>query len=176
VNTLSTLLAVVCLALGLAQPTAAQERERGGRPPMARGDYGASRGGDYYGRGAWREPAYERAGPRFVRPPEARGYERPPEPRGYERTPAPGARGVPAFGGGWREQQDFLRQGVREGQLAPLGRVIGRIGQITPGRQLDSHLEYVGQRLVYRVRWMTEQGRRVDYFVDAASGAIISER
>lgn len=165
-KTLSTLLAVLCLVLGLAQPAATQDRERGGRPPMARGDYGAPRGGGFYGRGAWREPAYERGGPRFTRPPEPRGYE----------PPAASARGVPAFGGGWREQENFLRQGVREGQLAPLGRVIGRIGQITPGRQLDSHLEYVGPRLVYRVRWMTEQGRRIDYFVDAATGAIISER
>jgi hypothetical protein len=168
VKTLSTLLAVVCLVLGLTRPAAAQEREHDGRPPTARDDYGGARGGGFYGRGAWREPAYERGEPRFVRPPA--------EPRGYERFPAPSARGVPAFGGGWREQQDFLRQGVREGQLAPLGRVIGRIGQITPGRQLDSHLEYVGPRLVYRVRWITEQGRRVDYFVDAATGAIISER
>jgi uncharacterized membrane protein YkoI len=63
---------------------------------------------------------------------------------------------------------------VRQGQLAPLGRVIDNIQHITPGRQLDSGLEYMGPRLVYRVRWMTARGRRVDYFVDAASGAIIS--
>jgi uncharacterized membrane protein YkoI len=65
---------------------------------------------------------------------------------------------------------------VRQGQLAPLGRVIGAIRQRTPGRQLDAGLEYQGPRLVYRVRWMTESGRRVDYIVDAATGAIMSGR
>lgn len=179
VKTLRMLLAMVCLALAVAQSAPAQERDDRGRPGMDRGEprgrpamergYGGPRGGPPDGRGGWRggEPGETRGGGPFGRPPE---------PRGYESYPAPYNRGVPAFGGGWREQQDFLRQGVRQGQLAPLGRVIGQIGQVTPGRQLDSHLEYLGPRLVYRVRWMTSQGRRVDYFVDAATGAILSER
>jgi uncharacterized membrane protein YkoI len=57
-----------------------------------------------------------------------------------------------------------------------LGRVIANIRGHTPGRQLDAGLEQLGPRLVYRVRWMTAQGRRVDYIVDAATGAIVSER
>ena len=32
-----------------------------------------------------------------------------------------------------------------------------------PGRQLDAGLEYHGGRPIYRVRWMTADGRRVDY-------------
>lgn len=181
VKHLRTLMAVVCLALMVAEPATSQDRGDRGRPSMERGygaprgrpamerEYGGPRGGPPEGRGGWRggEPGEMRGGP---------SYGRPSEPRVYEPYPAPYSRGVPAFGGGWREQQDFLRQGVRHGQLAPLGRVIGQIGQVTPGRQLDSHLEYLGPRLVYRVRWMTSQGRRVDYFVDAATGAIISER
>lgn len=81
-----------------------------------------------------------------------------------------------AMGGQWRNQEDFLRQGVRQGQLAPLGRVIDNIRRVTPGRQLDAGLEYMGPRLVYRVRWMTAQGRRLDYYVDATTGAIIPDR
>ena len=27
---------------------------------------------------------------------------------------------------------------------------------------------------IYRVRWMTRDGRRVDYLIDAATGAILS--
>jgi uncharacterized membrane protein YkoI len=76
----------------------------------------------------------------------------------------------------WRQQQEFLRQGVRQGQLAPLGRVIANIRQMTPGRQLDTGIEYLGPRMVYRVRWVTAQGRRVDYIVDAATGAILAGR
>ncbi|HEY7899646.1 MAG TPA: PepSY domain-containing protein, partial [Caulobacteraceae bacterium] len=100
---------------------------------------------------------------RFAPPPR---YGQPP----YRSDPAPS----PA--GRWRDQEEFVRRGVREGQLAPLGQVIGAIRQLNPGRQLDAGLEYMGPRLVYRVRWMTANGRRVDYFVDAASGAIISGR
>ena len=70
----------------------------------------------------------------------------------------------------------MLRQGVRQGQLAPLGRVIGSIRQVTPGRQLDAQIEYLGPRMVYRVQWVTDRGRRVDYIVDAASGAILNSR
>jgi Peptidase propeptide and YPEB domain len=91
------------------------------------------------------------------------GPNRPPPPRGN------------SLGADWREQQDEARQGVRGGQLAPLGRVIQQIGRRTPGRQLDTGIEYRGDRPVYRVRWITDHGRRVDYMVDAATGAILSE-
>lgn len=91
----------------------------------------------------------------------------------------PGANSPPganSLGADWREQQDEARQGVRHGQLAPLGRVIEGIGRRAPGRQLDTGIEYQGDRPVYRVRWVTAHGRRVDYIVDAATGAILSER
>jgi len=125
---------------------------------------------------------------------QGRGFE----PRGYERGPAyapprrgppyrptqpayhPDAAPVPPRGpvpaSDWREQQDQVRQAVRRGQMAPLGRVIGSIRQITPGRPLDAGIEYRGDRPVYRVRWVSAQGRRVDYIVDAATGAILSGR
>jgi hypothetical protein len=102
----------------------------------------------------------------------------PPEPAGRYGGPypGPGARGPNSLGADWRQQQDEARQGVRQGQLAPLGRVIGGIARRTPGRQLDAGIEYMGERPVYRVRWMTANGRRIDYIVDAATGAILSGR
>ncbi len=84
--------------------------------------------------------------------------------------------GQDSLGADWREQQDEARQGVRRGRLAPLGRVIEGIGRHSPGRQLDTGIEYLGDRPVYRVRWVTDHGRRVDYIVDAATGAILGER
>jgi uncharacterized membrane protein YkoI len=75
-----------------------------------------------------------------------------------------------------QEQQDAVRQAVRQGQMAPLGRVIDNIERREPGRQLDTGIEYYGPRQVYRVRWLTARGRRVDYFVDAATGQILGER
>jgi hypothetical protein len=78
-----------------------------------------------------------------------------------------------SLGADWRLQQDEVRQAVRQRQLIPLGRVIAQIGVRTPGRQLDTGLEYQDGRAVYRVRWMTRDGRRVDYLIDAATGAIL---
>jgi hypothetical protein len=97
-------------------------------------------------------------------------------PRRVARPPAvmrPAPRRPNSLGADWRLQQDEVRQAVRQRQLVPLGRVIARIGERTPGRQLDTGLEYQGSRAVYRVRWITRDGRRVDYLIDAATGAIL---
>lgn len=99
----------------------------------------------------------------------------PPAPYGYPAGARPNAPGF-APGPGGRLQQEEARSGVRRGEFAPLGQVIARIREHTPGRQLDTGLEYQGGRAVYRVRWMTARGRRVDVLVDAASGAILGER
>lgn len=133
--------------------------------------------GGEYGRGsarAFRGPpprgmAFRPSSPGFYRAPPP-GFYRPPP--GFEREPG----GANSLGADWREQQDEARQGVRHGQLAPLGRVIQGIGRRAPGRQLDTGIEYQDGRPVYRVRWVTAHGRRVDYIVDAASGAILGER
>ena len=102
----------------------------------------------------------------------ARGYPTPAyAPPGYGAPPRPNS-----LGAGWSEQQEEARLAVRHGQMAPLGRIIDGIGRRTPGRQLDAGIEYEGGRPVYRVRWMTTHGRRVDFIVDAASGAILGER
>jgi len=79
-----------------------------------------------------------------------------------------------SLGADWRLQQDEARQGVRNHQLLPLSRVIEQVRARTPGRQLDAGLEYQGTRPIYRVRWMTRDGRRVDYLIDAATGAMLS--
>ncbi|MGI9170439.1 MAG: PepSY domain-containing protein [Caulobacteraceae bacterium] len=114
---------------------------------------------------------------------EARGWRGPPREGPPDRPPPerfmpdrPPPRGVNSLGADWRDQQDEARQGVRRGRMAPLGRVIEGIGRRAPGRQLDTGIEYHGDRPVYRVRWITAHGRRVDYIVDAATGAILGER
>jgi uncharacterized membrane protein YkoI len=54
--------------------------------------------------------------------------------------------------------------------------VIEALQRRTPGRQLDTGIEYDGGRAVYRVRWLTSHGRRMDFLVDAATGNILAER
>ena len=95
-------------------------------------------------------------------------------------TSQPAAKPPPAqphpnsLGADWRLQQDEARQGVRDHHLMPLGQVIEQVRVRTPGRQLDAGLEYQGERPIYRVRWMTKDGRRIDYLIDAVTGAILS--
>jgi hypothetical protein len=123
----------------------------GGEPGDGRG-YGGYGGGEPYG-GRGGPPAY----PVRPYPPAGAGYGRP-------------------FGGGdWRNQQNEVRQAVREGRHIPLGRAIDAVRQRSPGRELDAGLETgPGGRTLYRVRWAASDGRRIDYLVDAATGAIIS--
>ena len=105
----------------------------GGQP--ARGWGGGQREapqGAGYGRGY--PPAYPGRGyggyppARYVSPP---AYA--PNPYAARRPAAAGVSQARAA-----SQEDFLRQGVRQGQIAPLGSVIQNLRRITPGRQLDS--------------------------------------
>jgi len=79
-----------------------------------------------------------------------------------------------SLGSGWRQQQDQAREGVRQGRLMPLPMVIAQISRRYPGRALDAGLETFAGRSVYRVRWATQDGRRIDFIVDAMTGQILS--
>ena len=82
--------------------------------------------------------------------------------------------GKDSLGAGWREQQDEARRAVREGRHIPLARILDQIRRMNPGRQLDAGIEAgPGGRAVYRVRWAADNGKRLDYIVDAESGQIL---
>jgi len=83
------------------------------------------------------------------------------------------AAGPDSLGAGWRQQQGEAREAVQSGRAIPLGRVMEQIRRRTPGRPLDAGMEQSGSRSVYRVRWAAEDGRRIDYIVDAETGAIL---
>ncbi len=78
-----------------------------------------------------------------------------------------------SLGDGWAPRGDDARDGVRGGRLVPLEQVIRGIARSTPGRLLDAGLEGGDDRPIYRVRWQTNDGRRIDYIVDARTGQII---
>jgi len=149
VNRIAALIASVAVAaVGLS--SAAQDRWHGRGYPQ-----GPPRPG--FG------PIYRPYSP-FGRMPPRRVFAPPQEP-GF---------GPPnSLGAGWRQQQDEARLGVRRGAMAPLGRIIAGIELRAPGRPLDAGIEYQGGRAFYRVRWITNRGRRIDYIVDAATGAIL---
>jgi len=81
--------------------------------------------------------------------------------------------GNDSLGADWGAQQNQAREGVRQGHYEPLDRVIREINRRDPGYQLDAGIEREGGRAVYRVRWASSNGRRIDYIVDALSGAIL---
>jgi hypothetical protein len=128
-------------------------------------------------------PAY--AAPRsYAYPPPAYGYAAPPSSYAYPRTappaygyaPPPGSSAANSLGAGWGQQQDAARRGVRQEGLMPLNQVMSRIQRGTPGRLLDAGLEPGPTgRPAYRVRWAAAGGRRIDFIVDAATGAIIGQ-
>ena len=156
---MASFLAGLVLALGVSGPAGAQDGSwrRGDAAPRERGR--PERAGAYRATApVFRAPS---PGPRGPQP-----YYGPP--MGYARPAPPNS-----LGADWREQQDEARRGVRQGQIVPLGRVIEDIRRRTPGRQLDAGLEYQGGRQVYRLRWLTPSGRRIDYLIDAATGQVV---
>ncbi|MDO8295099.1 MAG: PepSY domain-containing protein [Caulobacter sp.] len=95
---------------------------------------------------------------------------------GDDDRPQPGprpSRGGNSLGDGWAPREDDAREGVRGGRLVPLESVIRNIARSTPGRLLDAGLEDHGGRPIYRVRWQAANGQRIDFIVDARTGAII---
>ncbi len=84
------------------------------------------------------------------------------------------ARAPDSLGADWREQQDEARAGVQQRRLIPLSQAIEEIRRRHPGRPLDAGSESMGDRPVYRVRWITTDGRRIDFIIDATNGAILS--
>ena len=93
--------------------------------------------------------------------------------QGGDRDRYPGGGRGNSLGDGWAPREDDAREGVRDGRLAPLESVIRNIARSTPGRLLDAGLEDQGGRPIYRVRWQAANGQRIDFIVDARSGAII---
>ena len=60
--------------------------------------------------------------------------------------------------------------------MRPLGDVVANIQRTTRGRMLDAGVEPGPDgRPTYRVRWAAQGGRRIDFIVDAATGAIIGQ-
>ncbi len=60
--------------------------------------------------------------------------------------------------------------------MAPLGPVLDNLQRRSPGRQLNTVIESEDGRPVYRVRWLTDGGQRIDYVVDANTGRFLGKR
>ena len=72
--------------------------------------------------------------------------------------------------------QDRARRALRDGQVLPLGDIMGIVGRRYPGKVLDADLVRDGRRLVYHLRVLDRQGRVTEVAVDGLSGRIIGVR
>jgi hypothetical protein len=145
--------------------------ERRMPPGQARApDYSAPA---YRGAPAPRYDGYANAPAPYPAYPSAPVYAAPP-PGAYSYAPPPGY-APNSLGAGWGQQQDQARSAVRQGRMMPLGQVMQQIRRGTPGRLLDAGLEPGPDgRPAYRVRWAATGGRRIDFIVDAVTGAIVA--
>ncbi len=146
-------------------------------PVSAQGWHGGHGGGGRgFPEGRGPGPVYRGPQPQPFRggPPPPQPFRGQPQP--FRGPPPPGPPGWEgdSLGAGWSPQQDEVRQGVRQRRYVPLGQAIESIRRRGPGRELDAGLEQFDGRPAYRVRWAAPDGRRIDYMVDAESGAILS--
>ena len=137
--------------------------QRGGGERHGNGD---ARGGGRWANGGVPPGQVVRGGPGEGRyggypagPEPAQGYIEPPRARAPQET--------------YRGEQDEAREGVRSGQIKSMGWIVGRL-QGRGGRMLDANLgQGPNGQPVYRVIWASPDGRRVDYIIDARTGAIL---
>ena len=72
--------------------------------------------------------------------------------------------------------QDRARRALREGQVLPLGDIMGIVGRRFPGKVLDADLVRDGRNLVYYLKVLDRQGRVTEVAVDGQSGRILGVR
>jgi uncharacterized membrane protein YkoI len=60
-------------------------------------------------------------------------------------------------------------------RLISLNQITAQIQRSTPGKLLDATPpDPSSPRPVYRIRWQADNGQRIDFVVDAQTGAILS--
>ena len=89
---------------------------------------------------------------------------------------APAGQTSDSLGADWNPSTAGVRAERKAGRIIPLSQAIHAVEARTPGRLLDAGLESGDNgRSVYRVRWAAADGRRLEVFVDAATGAILRQ-
>jgi uncharacterized membrane protein YkoI len=72
---------------------------------------------------------------------------------------------------------ESARQSAAEGQIIPLRDILRNLKDRFTGRQLDANLYSDGAGgQYYEIQWLTDAGQRIDFRVDARTGAILSQK
>ena len=68
---------------------------------------------------------------------------------------------------------ELARDAVERGEILPLAEVLSRLQESHPGRVIEVELEYSGNRLVYEVELVTDDGRLIEVDMAADTGEIV---
>src|SRR5262245_26697022 len=85
-------------------------------------------------------------------------------------VPPPEAAGVPAPVAGAR----FIL--AADDGLVPLPQVLGMLRRQYTGRQLDAQIVRNPGAVLYEIQWLTEEGRKIVFIVNARDGKIVATR
>ncbi len=98
--------------------------------------------------------------------------------RGRERGQTPRIHLAQADGWGTQFSPGEAREAVREGRTIPLNQIFKQLKREFGGYQLGAEL-YArdgGDIAVYEIDWMTEDGRKMRFTVDAQTGEVLDQR
>jgi hypothetical protein len=84
--------------------------------------------------------------------------------------------GVSLVGGAGALGRDARNSVVLIADQHPLGAVLRAIGERYPGRALDARQIERDGRVLYRIKWLGNDGKVREITADAATGAILSVR
>jgi len=76
---------------------------------------------------------------------------------------------------GESDQHESMRL-VEQGEILPLQQILDLLGQQQVGRVLEVELEHEHGRYIYEIELLGEDGRVLEYEMDAASGEIINTK
>ena len=78
----------------------------------------------------------------------------------------------------WRHgDPDPERGGVMQVRLLPFEAILGNVARAYPGHHIGVEGPYQqGGRWIYRIKWLTPDGRVIFVFVDAETGEILGQR
>jgi hypothetical protein len=86
------------------------------------------------------------------------------------------APGVSLIGGAGALGRDARNGRVLIADQQPLGAVLRAIGERYPGRALDARMIERNDRVLYRIKWLGNDGKVREITADAATGTIVSVR
>lgn len=74
------------------------------------------------------------------------------------------------------DDHDRARAAVQAGRALPLEEIVAKANAAYPGRILDVELEDEDDRLIYEIKTITDDGRVMKLFYDAATGELLKAR